>query len=378
VKSGQRWRYLARSPAILWNVLAGGRYDFTFDLVPMKARRMSIRKGLNLIRTGLNLVHMRGKPWSWPIHMKLELTSFCNLRCPVCPTGCGALERPDRTMDMDLLRTVLQEAGPYLLTCALWAWGEPLLHPQFDEAVRIARSHGVSPRISTNGQNLAEPDVRVRLMTAPPDFLIVALDGLTDETLSASRPGASLGPALEGVRRLREMRAANGSGLPALHMRYIVTGRNEHEVPHVLDFARRHGFDMLSLRSLSIIDADETEHTRMVPERREHRAYDYGGEGRVRRDDFLCDIAFCYPTLLADGVVVACDQDYNAGHSFGKVGDDGSFADIWFGPRAAAVRAAIRTNRDVYSFCRNCPYADREGRTCSFRFHDLRGSSGTG
>lgn len=372
MKVRHRWHFLARSPRILWDVLARGRYDFTFDLVPMTARRMPLRKRVNLLKAGLNLVHMRSKPWSWPIHMKLELTSFCNLKCPVCPTGCGALSRPAQSMDMDLLRRVMDEAGPCLLTSALWAWGEPLLHPCFDEAVRIVRAHGISPRISTNGQNLADPDVLERLMDAPPDFLIVALDGLTDETFSASRPGAVLAPALEGVRRLREMRAARGTELPALHMRYIVTRENEHEVPHVLDFAQRHGFDMLSLRSLSIIDSDKSDHMRMVPGAREHRAYEYGGGGRVRRADFLCDIAFCYPALLADGTVVACDQDFNAAHAFGKVGEDGTFGGIWFGRRAAAVRKVIRTDRDRYTFCRNCPYADREGRTCSFRFHDLR------
>jgi radical SAM protein with 4Fe4S-binding SPASM domain len=372
MKPRKRRRYLLRAPRIAWDVLARGRYEFTFDHMPIRASGMSLRKRINTLRAGLNLLHMRDKPWSWPIHMQFELVNYCNLSCPVCPTGVGMLERRPQAMDMGLMRRVMEEAGPYLLTTALWAWGEPLLHPEFDEAVRIARQYGVGPRISTNGQNLNEPRVLEGLASSPPDILIVALDGLSDETFSANRPGASLEPALEGVRRLQELRRERGTDLPLLHMRFIVTSENEHEVPDVLDFARKHGFDMVSFRSLSIIDADETEHRRKVPQSAEHRAYDYTAEERVRHSDFLCDMAVCYPAVLADGTVLACDQDYNAHHAYGRVGEDGSFADIWFGRKAEAVRKIIRTDRQRFSFCRNCPFADRAVRTCSFRFHDLR------
>jgi radical SAM protein with 4Fe4S-binding SPASM domain len=361
-----------KAPRIAWDVLVRGRYDFTFDLMPLSVSGMSFRKRVNALRAGLNLLHLRNRPWSWPIHMQFELVNYCNLSCPVCPTGLGTLGREPRAMDLALMRSVMEEAGPYLFTTALWAWGEPLLHPEFDEAVRIARQYGVGPRISTNGQNLCEPRVLKGLSSAPPDILIVALDGLSEETFSANRPGASLAPALEGVRQLRELRRAQGDGLPLLHMRFIVTSENEHEVSRAPDFARSQGFDMLSLRSLSIIDADEAEHRRKVPENTEHRAYEYESGGRLQRDDFRCDMAVCYPAVLADGAVVACDQDFNARHAYGRVGKDGSFGDIWFGRRAATVRKVIRTDRRQFRFCRNCPYADRHRRTCSYRFFDLR------
>ena len=74
-----------------------------------------------------------------------------------------------------------EEVGPYLVTVVLWAWGEPLLHPQLPEAVRIATRHGVPVLVSTNGQNLGDQKVLEGLIRHPPTYLIVAIDGLVRE-----------------------------------------------------------------------------------------------------------------------------------------------------------------------------------------------------
>ena len=374
MRSRIRWRYLARAPRILWHALRG-RYDFTFDLMPMQARAMSWRKRRNLLKCGLNLVRRRAVPWTWPLHMQVELVNYCNLRCPVCPTGAGRLARPPAAMDMALYRDLMREAGPRLLTLSLWAWGEPLLHPQFAEAVRVAREYGVNPLLSTNGQNLSDESVLEGLVEAPPTYLIVALDGLTEETYSLNRPGAKLAPVLEGVRRLVELRKQRGQDLPILHMRYIVTRHNQHEVARLRPFALEHEFDYLSVRSLVIIDDDESEHRARVPDDGRYRAYEYEGDARVRRQDYVCQHAFVYPAVFVDGTVVACDQDYNARHAYGRIGPDGSFADVWFGARAADVRRTIRDARETFTFCANCPLADCPTNSATIESHDLRGDA---
>jgi radical SAM protein with 4Fe4S-binding SPASM domain len=372
MRSLERWRYVSRSPCILWKVLAQGRYDFTFDLMPMRAEGMSGRKRLNVLASGLNLAYRRPVPWSWPIRLHVELTNFCNLRCPICPTGTGKLTRPPRIFDLGMYEDLMREVGPYLLSVTLWAWGEPLLHPQFPETVAIARQHGVLPLLSTNGQVLAHERVIQGLIEEPPTYLIVAIDGLTDETYSLNRPGARLGPAIEGVRRIAALKRERNQQLPVLHMRYIVTKHNQHEVDRIRDFATEKEFDFVSIRSLVIIDSDDSDHRARVPDSERFRAYQYEGGRRVRREDYVCQHAFLYPAVLADGTVTPCDQDYNARHAYGRIGADGSFGDIWFGRKAAELRRTIRTARERFSCCRNCPFADRAARSASIQAFDLR------
>jgi radical SAM protein with 4Fe4S-binding SPASM domain len=367
MRSSIRWKYLARSPKLAWDILFRGRYDYTFDLMPMHQANMPLRKRLNLLRSGLNLLYRRLKPWSWPIQMQVELTNFCNLRCPVCPTGLGKIERPAQVLDPVLFERLMDEVGPYLLGVCLWAWGEPLLHPDFGRMVRITRRHGILSSLSTNGQNLDDPKVQDQLLADPPTYLIVAIDGITEETHATYRVGASLKKALAGVRQLAAMKRQRGQEFPILHMRYIAMKHNQHEAPQLKAFAQDNGFDMLTIRSLSIIDDDENQgrHHELVPDAPQFQPYQYEEGRRVHRNDYLCQLAFTFPTMLVDGTLVACDQDFNGKYAYGRLDAGTTVADLWHGPRAMEMRKVIRTSREQYSFCRNCPYADRPRNTCS-------------
>ena len=340
--------------------------------MPVAVKGMSPAQRWNLIRAGLNLGYRRTVPWSRPLHMQVELTNFCNLRCPVCPVGNEALTRPAQAISVELFARLMDEVGEYLLTLALWAWGEPLLHPQLEELLAIARRHPAAVLLSTNGQNLNRPAVQAALRNEPPAFLIVAIDGLTDETNSVYRRGARLAPALEGARALADWKAKSGSRLPVLHFRFLAMKQNEHEIPLVREFASNNGFDMVSIRGLSVIDAPGTAHRELIPADDSLRAYGYGERGLVRRGDFVCQHAFTYPTVLADGTVVACEQDFNGGQPYGKLSEQRSFADIWFGAEAARIRKAVRDEPEQYSWCRNCPFADHKFNSCSIEGYALR------
>jgi len=360
---------------LIWDVLARGRYSFVYDRMDITASHMGLGKRLNLLRSGANLLHRRLHPWSMPLHMQFEMASTCNLRCPVCPTGRREVKRGAPVLDPALFERVLDEVGPYLLTASLWAWGEPLLHPRLDEILRLAGRYPMTTLLSTNGQRLADPRVQEALRRHPPSQLIVALDGITDESNARFRVGARLEPALDGVRQLAAWKRETKARLPVLHMRTIVMKHNEHELPLLDDFSRKNGFDVVSLRTLSIIDNPSPDQmvSNLVPGQEAWQAYSYQDGARVRRADFICQQPFWFPTLLSDGTVVACEQDCNAQHPLGTVTGQTSFRQIWRGEQARAVRKQIRDNGAQVSFCRNCPYADRADTDCSVELRRLAG-----
>ncbi len=277
MKSRERLKGLIHSPKLTFEVLVRGRYDFTYDQIPLSLRQMSLNKRFNLFRAGANMAYRRNRSWSMPIHMQFELTNYCNLRCPVCPTGGKALSRKPEAISPALFRRIIREAGPYLLTTSLWGWGEPLLHPSLSEILAAAQAHHVAVLRSTNGQNLNNHGVIDALLENPPTHLIVAIDGLTDATNSVFRVGAKLEPALEGVRHLAKRKQQAGQMFPVLHMRYMVMRHNQHEVDFLSDFAKKAGFDVLSTRTLSIIDAEDPDRlcADFFPDEEEYTAYQY-------------------------------------------------------------------------------------------------------
>lgn len=371
MRSADRWNYLKRAPRLLNSILLRGRYDFDFDLMPVHTGEMPLPKRLNLLKSGANLLYRRPYPWGWPINLQVELTNYCNIRCPVCPTGIGQLERPPAAMEPALFARLMDEVGPYLLTASLWGWGEPLLHPQLPDILRLAQGRGVITFLSTNGQNLDDEKVLKALIDYPPTYLIVALDGMTDATNSRFRTGAKIEPALAGVRRLAEMKARAGAKLPIINWRYIVMKHNEHELPQLPRFAAGNRFDILTIRTLVIIDAPDDTHLNLLPDNEKYRAYEYENNRRTVRTDFICEKAFTFPTVFADGTVMACDQDHNGQMPYGKLTEGQSFADIWWSRRAAEVRRTIRDNPGSFSFCRNCPFRDRPVSAMCAEYYDL-------
>ena len=357
MKKQQRWKSLARAPLTFWRTMVQGHDDFIYDLMPVNIRGMSMVKRWNLLLGGTHLLSRQVRPLNMPLHMHFELTNYCNLQCRVCPTGIGDLRRPPQAMNVDMFERVMREVGPRLLTMSLWSWGESLLHPELREFLRIAGQYPVATLVSTNGQNLDDERVIAALADYPPTYLIVALDGLTDATNAAFRTGAHLAPALEGVRRLAELKRARGQERPVLHMRYIVMQHNEHEVPQVPEFARVHGFDLLTMRTLSIIDAPEDAHRTLLPRAPEYQPYEYRDGQRVQRDDYLCTEPYWFPCLYADGTVTPCIHDAHADYPMGVVTTDNTFRDVWFSAQAAKVRRQLRNKRT--GFCVQCPYADR-------------------
>jgi radical SAM protein with 4Fe4S-binding SPASM domain len=376
MKRCQRIDGILRSPRLVWNVLARGRYDFVYDQMPIAVRGMSIKKRLNLLASGVNLLVRRARAWSMPLHMQFELANFCNLRCPICPQGISAIKRKPHLFPPELLDKLFAQVGPYLLTASLWGWGEPNLHPRLGEILKIVRKHRVATFLSTNGQNLNQKSVFEAIIQNPPTFLIVAIDGLTDETNSVFRVGARLEPALEGVRRLAELKEQRQSQLPVLHMRFIAMRHNQHQVSDLNAFALKHRFDFLTVRTLSIIDCEgsDVRHETLIPEEEPLRAYRYAGGHRLEKDDFYCYQPFWFPSVFAEGTVVSCEQDYNAQLPMGTLSRETDFNNIWRSQRARKVREKVRDQPAQLSFCRSCPYRDRQTTDCSIAAFRINGS----
>lgn len=373
MRSHERQRSLLNSPRLAWNILAKGDYPFVYDQMQIAMKGMTWRKRCNLFQSGANLLHRRLKPWCMPLHMQFELTNYCNLNCPVCPTGINAVDRKKEPMDVSLFERLIDEVGPYLLTASLWAWGEPLLHPQIEDILRAIRKHRIATFLSTNGQTLNDDRVLKALIDQPPTYLIVAIDGLTDETNTKFRSGAKLEPALTGIRKLARLKEERGVQLPVLHMRFIVMKHNQHQVPDLQEFARDHHFDLLTIRTLSIIDRDSPDvtHQDLVPDDNSLCAYQYRDRRRIERDDYYCLEPFWFPTVFADGTVVACEQDYNAKMALGLFSESSSFKSIWYSQEACNTRKCIRDHNGDIRFCRNCPYRDRETTDVSIQAHCL-------
>lgn len=136
----------------------------------------------------------------------VEVAEACNLRCPSCPQGnLREAGRAGGLIEVDLFRRILDKIRRESPVShpALWlfSWGEPFLHPQLPELVRLAKAEGLYVMLSTNlniGRNLEE------VLAARPDEIKISLSGASQQVYGATHARGDAAKVRENLRRLKE------------------------------------------------------------------------------------------------------------------------------------------------------------------------------
>ena len=85
----------------------------------------------------------------------LEITTFCNMRCPGCYRGCNRSDNKQEHFPLERLKKeILKFKRIRNCQTITISGGEPLIHPQILEIVRFIKKEGMNPAIFTNGRLL--------------------------------------------------------------------------------------------------------------------------------------------------------------------------------------------------------------------------------
>ena len=340
----------------LWNLLLLRRLEFQFDRIPMRAERLSAKKIGNLFRIGWNRIFLLTEARGYPYMAHISPAGVCNLKCDCCPASDDSM-RGKSLLSFDTFRKFIDETGDYLIYIILWGWGEPLLNPDFYRMVSYAKSRNILTVTSTNLNRFSREEAR-DMVNSGLDAMIVALDGVKEETYARLRAGGSAGRVIENTRILLEERGR--AKTPLVNLRMVVSKENEHEVEPLRCLARQLGVDLVSFKAYSTRQrgfADSRIDERYAPKNLRYRWYRYMNGFAADRTPkkYGCRFPWTKPTLFPDGTVLACEFDFHYEHVFGNINNQ-SFEEIWFGPKARAFRADFKADRDRISFCRDCVF----------------------
>src|SRR5437773_1331748 len=153
---------------------------------PSSASEMAELWRANRARLAEDHLRARARATGRPAHMKIELTNFCNLACPMCPHE--GMRREVGYMKPELFRRIIDLATPELEFAYLHHLGESLFHGRIGELIRHGRSRGVAMGLSTNATYLDHRKARV-LLESGLDFLVISMDGASPDTYARIRVG---------------------------------------------------------------------------------------------------------------------------------------------------------------------------------------------
>ena len=80
----------------------------------------------------------------------IEITNICNLNCSFCP----ATNRIKKNMSIEEFKTIIDKINNYTNHIYLHIKGEPLMHPNLDEILKICNTYKININITTNARLL--------------------------------------------------------------------------------------------------------------------------------------------------------------------------------------------------------------------------------
>jgi len=187
----------------------------------------------NIIDKPLNHRDLYRLPWTLTDHANvwLEPTRKCNMCCD----GCYSVNDPASHKTLQQIKEELDVIEKYRTAdVVLIAGGEPLIHPQIEEIVRLVTDRGFIPIIITNGL-IATPQILIRLKNAGLKAILFHVDS------GQKRPGWMGKNELE-LNELRLNYARMVAEIKGLSCGFnIVVYENTLKyVPKILEWAEKH------------------------------------------------------------------------------------------------------------------------------------------
>ncbi len=173
----------------------------------------------------------------FPLHLDIEATNACNLKCPMCYRYI--MKDNEGFMSIKLYKKIIDEGEKYKLPSINLSWrGEPLLHPLFFDMVKYAKNHGVIDiRINTNGTLLDDGRIK-ELIESGIDKVIFSVDGATKDTYESIRIGSKFDKVIANIRELVNMRNSMNRGNPSIEMQIIDMKQTRDDIGRFIEIWR--------------------------------------------------------------------------------------------------------------------------------------------
>lgn len=172
-----------------------------------------------------------------PLVIVWNYTNLCNLRCRYCYQSAGRPAENELSFDekIDLVNQMVDAHVGFVA----FSGGEPVMEPRFFDVLGYA-SRFLHTSIASNGTLLRNREYVDRIADSGARNVFVSLDGTTPESHDFIRGTGSFRRTLKGIENL----VANSHLSCGINM--VVTRRNLHEVPRVLELARSLGVNSFS------------------------------------------------------------------------------------------------------------------------------------
>ncbi len=323
---------------------------------------------MNLNRLGKENHEHKNTKDLWSIVM-VELTSYCNFSCSFCPSD--SMRRRKTMMPRSLWEKILHELGEKQMTRTVFfhVLGEPLMHRDVFDAIRLANHLDLSVSLYTNGALLDDKRSLKLLGALRKGRIVLSMQEISPQNFPKRCRGAiswkNYIARLQNFMKLAEtyerpipvqvhcmidMRAIGWNiprilreqrRLQALYDQWVKTlGGESGRKINVFDPTASYN---LGKRGSFFVKHAGNWDNQLIDEELEVLPLD-NGHCALMTDTFA---------VLSDGTCTYCCDDYEGKLSLGNASEK-SLAEIYHGDKATRIREAERKDVLIEEHCRIC------------------------
>lgn len=281
----------------------------------------------------------------FPTELIIEPTNFCNLHCPLCPTGSNQLKRLKGYMNFFLFQKIIDESKFYVDRILLWNLGEPFLHPDIFSMIQYAKRFNIQVISSTNGFPFYSKYSINQLIDSNIDDLTVSVDGVDAQTHIKYRKGADFIKLINGLKYLRDFKKNKHLNHPIINYQVILMKHTEQLLVKAQTLSKELDTKLV-IKYLNLEMVDKNNKEKLLPTNSKYKM-------NQEKNNTPC-VLWDGLVINWDGSVNPCLFDYHGSVKLGNVSKN-SLINIWRSSILKKIRQKILADKQKIKICQSCP-----------------------
>lgn len=275
----------------------------------------------------------------FPLHIDVEITTYCNLSCPMCPRTIkhrdGSLGQVQH-IDMELFKKIIDEGSEKGLCSVKFNYlGEPLMHPNVAEMVKYCKDKGILDVMFNTNAVLLNEKMSRNLLDAGIDGLFISFDSHKKEVYEAVRVGAKFEKVIDNIRKFVEIRNSDVRywGTQIRVSKVVFPNDQEEDIENFIELWK------------DIVDAVG------------FGSYMEDLENELPYDaSFRCDQPWQRLFIKENGIAFPCCRDNKLNYVVGDANTE-SISEIWQNEKYRVLREAHASGKyNQIAICSKCTY----------------------
>lgn len=297
-----------------------------------------------------------------PSQAIIDPIDFCNLKCPLCPTGNAILPEKRSIMNIKTYKKILKKI-PSLKIVYLYNWGEPLLNPDIFEMIKYSYKLDIDTVIHTNLSFVKNRSFFSKLINSQITKIVVSIDGASQTTYSTYRKNGDFNLVIKNLKLLSKLNQDQSLNVEIV-WKFIVNRFNEHELKKAKTMASEIGVKFVTtgiglgndLPDCEFKETLELRQQKWLPKQKKFVTPHSKPTQKSPLFNLPCPYLFDSINISPKGFVYPCCLAFNPSSAFGNITKQ-SLVRIWTNHKYLNSRLAqkrIEINTKHKTICTEC------------------------